>query len=234
MNKEELKYDSSKDELTIINGNSLSEKQLCDVLNSLNSEEKAKIKQLNLNNCSQLPNLFLLNDFKNITHLNLHGSSSLKNLKGLEALINLKELDISQCRYLTSLEGIENAKELINVNAVECNDLENISSLLNCSNLKELDLGFCYGLKKDCFASLKQLHALEKLSLSGNVYLQSLEWCQNLKNLSYLDLSFTGIIDIQALKHLPKLTIGNIKLEGCDIPSEQIEEMMKVYARKTL
>jgi internalin A len=146
----------------------------------------------------------------------------------------LKELDISQCRYLISLEGIENAKELIKLNASECNDLENISSLLCCTLLQELDLSFCYGLKKESFAPLKELHALEKLSLSGIVYLKSLEWCHNLKNLSQLDLSFSGITDIQALKHLPKLKIGNIKLEGCDIPSEQIEEMMKVYARKTL
>lgn len=226
-----LKYNAKSGELSL-NSGSLKDKQIAEILGSMTAMSKSQVVSLDLSHCFYLTSVEFLKDFPNVVDLNL-SYTAIASLKGIESLSKLKNLNISDCSGLRSLTGLEGAKNLLVLDASNSTKLEDLEALVGCVSLRELNLNFCRGLCiAGCLAPLGHLQLLERLHLCYLVYLTTLDRCATLRNLTFLDVSESGVVDIRAVATLPKLTLTNLKLKNCDVPTEQLEAMARISKDK--
>jgi hypothetical protein len=107
-------------------------------------------------------------------------SMNLKNLDGIEQLVNLK---ILYCSYnqLTSLKEIENLR---NLEKLVCYSNQ-LTGLREIENLNNLEMLWCHNNQLTNLRGIENLNNLEKLDCSYN-QLTSLEGIENLNNLRLL------------------------------------------------
>jgi hypothetical protein len=150
----------------------------------------------------------------------------LKDLQGLEKLVNLKELRLEEHRIerieclenlvdlevlnlgynkIVEIKGLEN---LVNLKKLDLHDnkITEIKGLENLVNLKELNLA---SNKISEIKNLDKLHTLSRLYLGGNK-ISEIKNLNKLVNLEVLGLganNFSEIPSLEDLKHLKKLSL---------------------------
>ncbi|KAM5552791.1 hypothetical protein ABKV19_025150 [Rosa sericea] len=146
----------------------------------------------------------------NLVTLDLSGCGSLKELPDLSGIPNLKELDLSECTGLVEVpDSIRFLHNLVTLNLSGCESLKELPDLSGIPNLKELclapvfilgpnklDLSECTGLV-EVPDSIRFLHNLVTLNLSGCESLKELPDLSGIPNLKRLDLSeCTGLVEV--------------------------------------
>jgi hypothetical protein len=117
--------------------------------------------------------------FDQITILNC-SHMNLKNLDGIEQLVNLEILDCSN-NQLTSLREIENLR---NLERLDCSNNQ-LTSLRGIENLRNLEILWCSNNQLTSLEGIENLRNLEILWCSNN-QLTSLREIENLRNLKVL------------------------------------------------
>src|SRR5574343_532464 len=93
----------------------------------------------------------------------LNCSMNLKNLDGIEQLVNLEKLDCSH-NQLTSLEGIEN---LNNLELLDCS-YNQLGSLREIENLRNIEILDCSNNQLTSLRGIENLRNLEVMWCSNN------------------------------------------------------------------
>ena len=101
----------------------------------------------------------------NLRNLLLQDCSNLTSLPGLENLMQLNELNLQGCDYLTALPGLENLTQLNELNLQGCNRLTALPGLENLTWLTYLDLSCCIGFAK-LPEGIRYLRSLRRLDLN--------------------------------------------------------------------
>ena len=132
----------------------------------------------------KLKNLDGIEQLVNLEILYCSYGNQLTSLKGIENLNNLRVL---YCRHnqLTSLDGIE---QLTNLEILYCNHNQ-LTSLREIENLRNLEILWCHDNQLTSLRGIENLNNLEKLDCSHN-QLTSLEGIENLRNLKVLWCSY--------------------------------------------
>jgi internalin A len=139
-------------------------------------------------------------------------NSGIESLDGIEGLINLKEIDVSDNDNINSvipLSGLNNLEE------VNCGNtfVKSLVPLRGLDKLRKLDVHYTTIVD---LRILKDLKNLSHLDVSDNISLYSLEGCQYMYELSYLNCSKTNVDDLtplSKLKNLNRLDISDTKVE---------------------
>ncbi|WP_411678844.1 leucine-rich repeat domain-containing protein [Clostridium thailandense] len=143
-------------------------------------------------------------DVENITELRLEYCEIIKDISGIENLVNLKSLDLtySQVEDISELKGLKNLEELW----LYDNKITDISALKDLTNLKNLQL---YGNQITDIPSLRGLTNLEYIDL-GNNKIHDITLLKELHNLKELNLVYNNITDVSSLKELTNLNSLNL------------------------
>lgn len=147
--------------------------------------------------------------------------------------VGLQSLNLGICPKLNALH-IE-APRMVSLELKGCGVLSDAS--VNCPLLTSLDASFCSQLEDDCLsATTASCPLIEKLILMscnsiGSEGLSSLCW---LKDLTYLDLSYTFLMDLQPVfKSCLRLTV--LKLQACKyLNDSSLEPLHKAGALPSL
>lgn len=147
--------------------------------------------------------------------------------------VGMQSLNLGICPKLSALH-IE-APHMIGLELKGCGVLSEAS--INCPLLTSLDASFCSQLKDDCLsATTASCPLIEKLILMscpsiGSDGLSSLCW---LKDLTYLDLSYTFLMDLQPVfSSCLRLTV--LKLQACKyLDDSSLEALYKEGALPAL
>ncbi|CAL6012375.1 leucine-rich_repeat domain-containing protein [Hexamita inflata] len=137
----------------------------------------------------------------NITELHIN-KCRLSNIQGIQQMQQIKVLNLSD-NLISDISNLSKMRNIVQLNLAR-NNISSIIPLRYLNLLKELDLS-CNAIK--CVIPLAALH-LSKLLLVGNS-ISDIYPLQ--KNLTYLDVSFNEIIDIDSLKQQNQLEYLNIR-----------------------
>ncbi len=186
-----------------------------------------------------------LNKISEMPFLDISGA---KDVKTLAPVAEMRVLEVLKCNKsgIVSLEGVEN---LTNLKILDCSDNDYINSLiplvglhslekLNCGNtmvknlvpirnlvkLTELDLHYTTIVN---LRVLKTLRNLEKLDISENISLYTLDGVEYLRELRYMNCNKTNIDDLTPLSRLPKL-------ERLDCSNTKVYSLRPVQLIKSL
>jgi len=148
----------------------------------------------------------------------------IKKIENLESLKSLKKLDLNR-NLISKIEGLEN---LGNLEYLVLSDNQ-ISELKNLDNLSILRQLWLAGNNIEEIKKLDKLKNLEYLSLGKNK-ISKIKGLNTLENLTYLDLSeneITNISNLETLQKLQTLYIGYNKIKDISILS-QLKEIEKL------
>ena len=154
-------------------------------------ETLEKLQILNLN----MPSLPPMEHLSHLTSLDFTGCKSLVELQGLNNLPLLTRLDFTGCRSLSTLPQFEKSTQLTELCLSQCENLVTLPALENFPELTELNLSHCRHLK----------------------FLP--ESIRNLKNLHFLNLSFTCLEDLP--DWLPEIASSFTTANYIDIGSDK-------------
>ena len=156
-----------------------------------------------------------LDDVSNITELNLQGVNDAKitNLTGLQNFSNLTSLNLSG-NAITNAESIGVLSKIKNLNLSDNPANESIlSTVSKLTSLKELNLSNTQ-LNGDQLSNLKNLTSLEKIVISKN-NISSVESISSLSGITSMDLSINkSFTDFKQLTTFRKLTELNVSGTG--------------------
>ncbi len=152
--------------------------------------------------------------------------SGAKDVKTLKPVSQMRVLEVLKCNN-SGVESLEGVEHLTNLKVLDCSDNDNINSLipvaglhslekLNCGNtmvknlvplrnlikLTELDLHYTTIVN---LRILKTLRSLEKLDVSDNISLYTLDGVEYLRELRELNCNKTNVDDLTPISKLPKL-----------------------------
>lgn len=179
-----------------------------------------------------------LASFPNLTVLQIvKASVTDEGLRAIGQISRLRQLDICGCSAVTG-NSIDTLDQLSNLERLQLDFRPSITdaSLASVAKMRRLRSLFLHGPLTDVgIRQLKQLTALEKLSLSGkDVTDDSLETIISLSRLTSLDLSGTGISDaglslLQALHNLVELN-----LEDTNVTNSGLQRLAGLSSLLTL
>ncbi len=175
--------------------------------NKINSLEFIKpslksIVSIDVSRCPGITSLECISDAKRLTHLDISGLTSIKDLVHLEKISTLKTLDFRQCESLQTLKGIP------------------MKSLCSPDNTADEEPGndfYLYGLKG--LLSLRDMPPLsqevEELSITQSVSLKDLKGLEaSQASLKILKISKTNITDLKVISELINLEV--LEITNCD------------------
>ncbi|MEK6478025.1 leucine-rich repeat domain-containing protein [Catalinimonas sp. 4WD22] len=130
-----------------------------------------------------------------------------RNLQGVT--VGNDTINSNQLRYIeVNLNEAEKQLKIASIYTTKLSEREELANWWNevpyeWQQLfkKEIDVS----IDSVNFRMLKEIAALERLDVSGNRYIQTLEPLSRMNNLTYLDISGTSISDIVPLRNLTKL-----------------------------
>ena len=191
-----------------------------------------------IKNDSKLQIIASKNEIENIESIELEGKG-ISYLRGIECFINLKKLDLSNNNIedLAPLSQLENI-EYLNLNSNSNIELVSLNAISNYKNIRELYLEFNPGLLNitdsegiiidlnyeniDIITSLKTLTVLD----ISNTGITNIDWISELNNLKSLFLdNNSSIKDFSILENLTN--IEKLKLGGLEINNLEILENFK-------
>ncbi|KAK9683909.1 hypothetical protein RND81_10G174200 [Saponaria officinalis] len=191
--------------------------------------------------CPMLKSL-VLDNCESLTHMRLHSTSlidlSLVGCRGITSLnltcpyleqvrldgcdhlekasflpVGLQSLNLGICPKLSALHI--DAPNIVGLELKGCGVLSEVS--IDCPLLTSLDASFCSQLEDVCLsATAASCPLIEKLILMScpSIGSDGLSTLSLLKNLTYLDLSYTFLMDLDAVfKSCSRLTV--LKLQAC-------------------
>lgn len=212
-----LKWDEVNSALKV-NGGGLNSRQIANLLADIPLDIKTKCTALDWSGCKGL-NSFLVNGksllegFSRLSSLNISRLHRITSLEGIEVVgSTLESLDISYCGKLEDISLLKSCSSLKILLASDCIAIYDLSSLH--SEIEKLDLSRSATIK---ILPLSNFSKLKELKLAGIGKLRSLDGFSDLKELTYLDISNTGVSDLKPLSSLTKLTKENIAVSGCPI-----------------
>jgi len=204
-----------------------------DEILDLNALVKLKYLDLSSNYIKEIS----LGTIKKLLELNLSNNGSLKEIKGLENLINIKKLNLNECsfsdlqviQYLTDLRElylysndvttIKGIKNLINLEILDLdyNEITEIEELENLTNLKKIYLIWNPIPKEE----LKQIEI--HLNKKGCLFIKSVKGkYRRILPVDYkLDLSNKGFKSIEKIEGLKELT----NLKELDLSKNRISSI---------
>ena len=137
----------------------------------------------------------------------------IKNLQGIEKLINLTQLELSSSK-ITDLKELWKLTNLTHL-YLNGSNITNIQGIEKLTNLTYLDLS---GTGITSLKDIEKLTNLTYLDLRGT-NITCLQGIENLSNLTYLDLGWSSITNLQGIENLTNLT--NLQLYRTGITSFQ-------------
>lgn len=182
-----------------------------------------KLKSLNLisNDITKIGGVNTLTALYNLDLAN----NEITKIENLEALTNVTWLDLS-FNKITKIEGLDALKNITGLNLAN-NQIAKIENLGTLSNLVVLNLCNNSIVK---IANLSGLNNLYYLNLARNADLMNIKNLEGLPNLRVLDLSSTGVAQLENLDKLPSLE--NLILYKTTI--KRIENIEKLTSLKRL
>ena len=208
-------------------------------LNSLSSENRMRIKQLNLWETGVddrfLARLSSLTP--NLQCLNLAGCFLItrRGLKHLAPLIQLQNLNLAGCLFINDagLKNLTSLTQLRNLNLTRCLitgvGLQHLASL---TELQGLHLANCHNINKGSLQHLTSLTKLQNLKLLGcdKITDEDLNYLASLTKLQELWISGCHKITDKGLAHLTSLTqLRILNLEGCPFITVKAERKLKSF-----
>jgi hypothetical protein len=189
-------------------------------------------------------NLRDLRDFKHLSELQLTDTMITDNgLKELSVFEGLSSLRLARTRV--TAKGIPQLKTLKSLRALDLSnkDLNNegVKQLREFTNLRSLAL-YNTQIDSDALTYLGDLKELVSLDLGGNYGLgdgPKFVHLREFRNLTYLNLAFTGITDaslpaIRVLPNLKTLVVGTTLAGSRDITDKGLKELKGLIGLQTL
>lgn len=169
-----------------------------------------------------------IKNFKQIKWLDLH-VTNIKNLKGVDGLVNLERFDFNGNDEINSLSDIQNLPKLKILLPNTSENITDISGMKNLPNLKEFDCGYC---KIQDLSVLSKFPLLESLDIgTTDKTLKSLASLKKLKILKVNSKTLTDIDAISNLVNLEELEIIDAKVKELKLIS-QMPKLKKISINK--
>ncbi|CAF1720618.1 BnaC09g11700D [Brassica napus] len=131
--------------------------------------------------------------------------------QGIHPLTNLKKMDLTLSCHLKELPDLSNARNLEKLDLSVCESLVEIpSSFTHLQNLKDLRMGNCINLQ--VIPPHLNLASLENIDMQRCSKLRNFSIIST--NLVKIDISYTEIEDVSALRLFPRLACLSIKKSG--------------------
>ncbi len=206
-----------------------------------NGDEEVKFADPNLENCvrkklGKETGILHVKDVLELTYLECIYKGEIKDLDGIEKLLNLEQLHLNG-NSVTDISVLQHLKKLQYID-LSGNEISDISTIGNLKELEILYLNECYkldlsNLKESDFNSVKQF-TIKKSEL------KSINGLECLKNVEWINLSNNQIEDITPLKNLKTLKnlyltsnlirsaeplVGLVNLENLSVGENCIEDL---------
>ena len=217
---------------------------VCSDINLFNALKNALPKNILISTDSSTRTISIPTDIlATITSLSLE-NSNINNLTGLEKFTNLKELNLSnnminsieqlsEMNDLTTLDLSKNVSLGSNVNILSNKTnlttlkisnigISSVNFMRNLTQLREIDLS------ENNIGDLQPINAIsdiQKLNLSNNRNLTSLDYIRIHSNLTNLNISYTGISSLDGIRVLSKLEELNVR----SINTEDISPIVETW-----
>ena len=171
-------------------------------------------------------------DCLSIKTLNASGKG-IKNLSGIENLVNLEVLDLgdalnemglSDYNYIEDISSLANLTKLKELN-LSCNSVENIHAIENLKSLETLNIGLN---NISDISALKNLINIKNLNFNSN-NVSDISVLTNLTKLEVIQMEYNPIKNIKALENLKNITglfLPDLE-KGTDISFLKLYEKLK-------
>ena len=196
-------------------------------LHTISVHHPKVLKKLHLVDNGGLSVIQRLDQFTQLTELEVRGSSNFRKLPGLENLSQLTDLNLFGCVSLTTLPGLENLSQLTKLNLSLCQNLTTLPSLENLSQLTKLSLYSCRKLSA-LPEGIRKLSALRLLNLQ-NMQLNELpDWLPEIAESFNLDNNVLYSGSNKAIVYLKETTVDTIPdMSIFEQPYEMVLEWFK-------
>ena len=196
-----------------------------DLLENLNGLSNAsKLLAINFYGCEKLKDISKISNSTAIEYIDLGSCKSLSDLKSLGKLNKLQFLDISN----TSVKTLEGVNEAINLRAINLQGsfVTDFDPLIKCEKIAFVDGKSCLKLKS--VRGLQKCANLKAINLVECSSLLSLEGLENCKELNIVQLSGSGVKNVQPLMYC--LKIENNERWSDSLHVELTEKLKKYFS----